>query len=229
MWWFTADTHFDHDNIIRHCDRPFKYVNSMNEYLIEQWNLVVGRGDVIVIAGDFAWANKGSHSYVEKMFTNQLNGSKIFLKGNHDHWSKTKMDHIYHRTINGTRVTVCHYPFRSWVWGYNLHGHSHGTLVPMFNQLDVGVDNAKKLVGEYRPLSFEEVDTLIKTQNGRMKDANLDYHQIEAAASNDVLPEHDTGGDECDLPIREEQVQPGEDQPAMSGTMRPFFSAGEHF
>lgn len=224
--WFTADQHFDHDSIIKHCDRPFTYVNSMNEYLIEQWNKVVGRGDVVVIAGDFAWSNKGSHSYVEKMFTNQLNGSKIFLKGNHDHWSKTKMDHIYHKTIDGIQITICHYPFRSWTRGYNLHGHSHGTLDPWFNQLDVGVDNAKKLVGEYRPLSIVEVDTLIKTQNGRIKhDTNMDYPQKEIDPTSTFLSEHNAGGDERNVPIQEKQVQPGEEHSTMSRIVRPFFTA----
>jgi calcineurin-like phosphoesterase family protein len=205
-YFFTADQHFDHDNIIKHCTRPFTYVNSMNEHLIEQWNKVVGHGDVVVIAGDFAWANKGSHAYVDKMFTNQLNGSKIFLKGNHDRWSKTKMDHIYRKTIDGIQIIVCHYPLRSWTYGYNLHGHSHGTLEPWFNQLDVGVDNAYKLLGEYRPLSIVEVDTLIQTQNGRIKNDNVDYHQKKTQHLDDVLSEHDVNRDGTTMPVREEQV-----------------------
>lgn len=206
MWWFTADQHFDHDNIIKHCDRPFTYVHSMNEHLIEQWNNVVGRGDVIVIAGDFAWSNKGSLAYVEKMFISQLNGSKIFLKGNHDRWIKIKLDHIYHKTIDGIQITICHYPFRSWTRGYNLHGHSHGKLEPLFNQLDIGVDNAKKLIGEYRPFSMVEVDTIIKTQNGRFKNDNLDYHQKKTQCLEHVLSEHDIDGDGTTMPVREEQV-----------------------
>jgi calcineurin-like phosphoesterase family protein len=228
-FFFTADTHFDHDNIIKHCNRPFTYVNSMNSHLIEQWNNVVKRGDVIVIIGDFAWANKGSHSYVERMFINQLNGSKIFLKGNHDHWWKGEAKHIYRHTIEGQSLQMCHYPFRSWIRGYNLHGHSHGTLEPWLNQLDVGVDNAKKLVGEYRPLSMMEVDTLIKTQNGRIKYDNKDYHQKPAKPVVVLLPEHNDIRDGCDVPIREEQIYSNEEQHSMSGTMRPFFSTGEHF
>ena len=34
MVYFTADTHFDHANIIRFCNRPFTSVDEMNEALI---------------------------------------------------------------------------------------------------------------------------------------------------------------------------------------------------
>ena len=39
---FTSDTHFNHTNIIRYCDRPFKSTDEMNEKLIGNWNSAVG-------------------------------------------------------------------------------------------------------------------------------------------------------------------------------------------
>ena len=33
--WFTADTHFGHENIIKHCGRPFQSANHMDAVLIE--------------------------------------------------------------------------------------------------------------------------------------------------------------------------------------------------
>ena len=50
---FTSDTHFNHTNIIRFCNRPFKDVIHMNETIIANWNSVVGPDDIIFHLGDF--------------------------------------------------------------------------------------------------------------------------------------------------------------------------------
>jgi hypothetical protein len=52
--YFTADTHFNHANIISFCQRPFASVAEMNEALIAKWNARVGEGDLVYHLGDFA-------------------------------------------------------------------------------------------------------------------------------------------------------------------------------
>ena len=51
MIYFTADTHFDHANIIRFCNRPFATVEEMNETLIANWNRKVHGNDTVYILG----------------------------------------------------------------------------------------------------------------------------------------------------------------------------------
>ena len=53
--WFTADTHFGHENIIKHCDRPFQSANHMDAVLIENLWAKVGPQDKLWIVGDFAF------------------------------------------------------------------------------------------------------------------------------------------------------------------------------
>ncbi|MBL8880695.1 MAG: hypothetical protein JNG88_16400 [Phycisphaerales bacterium] len=54
MIWFTADTHFGHANIIKHCRRPFASVEEMDETLLRNINARVGRSDTLYHLGDFA-------------------------------------------------------------------------------------------------------------------------------------------------------------------------------
>ena len=107
-WFFTADHHFAHKNIIKHCNRPFDSIEEHDEILIQRWNAVVRGQDVIIIAGDFTLNKTVALEYQKR-----LNGNKIFLKGNHDKWLKEKR-YIYHKKIKGQHIAVCHYPMESW-------------------------------------------------------------------------------------------------------------------
>ena len=49
----TSDTHFNNDNIIKYCDRPFFNHKDMNETLITNWNSVVKPEDTVYHLGDF--------------------------------------------------------------------------------------------------------------------------------------------------------------------------------
>ena len=57
------------------------------------------------------------------------------------------------------------------VW--HLYGHSHAAAEPWADahmagrrSLDVGIDNAYRLLGEYRPWSFEEIRELLGPRPG---------------------------------------------------------------
>lgn len=45
----TSDTHFNHENIIKYCKRPYENANKMNESLIKNWNKVVKKEDLYSI------------------------------------------------------------------------------------------------------------------------------------------------------------------------------------
>ena len=75
-----ADTHFNHANVIKYENRPFKNAEEMDEALIQNWNNVVSKGDKIYVLGDFVFGNK---EYIEELLR-RLNGYKILIMGNHD-------------------------------------------------------------------------------------------------------------------------------------------------
>ncbi len=163
MYYFSADTHFSHANIIIHCDREFHTLEEMNTTMLDNINEKVGDNDIYWHLGDFAWrdANK---------FLDAINCKDIrIILGNHDKREKKtlkqaqergriRLYHGYHdMKIEDKKVTLCHYPMRSWNCSYHgswhLSGHVHGMITnPDKWTMDVGVDS-----NNFFPVSWEEV------------------------------------------------------------------------
>jgi len=78
---FTSDTHFYHENIIKYCSRPFSSVDEMNKAMIDNWNNVVGKNDIVWHLGDFCFGKKDN---IMEIFP-KLNGKINLVMGNHDH------------------------------------------------------------------------------------------------------------------------------------------------
>ncbi len=155
---FTADHHFGHGGVIRMCGRPFASVEEMDEALVHAWNSRVRRSDVVWFLGDFAMGS--SPERCRELF-GRLNGTKHLVRGNHDRqrvldlqWAS--QHDLVQTTVDGTRLTLCHYAMRSWpqVWRGALHlfGHTHATLPPTTQSCDVGVD-----AWAYRPVTLAEI------------------------------------------------------------------------
>ena len=63
--------------------------------------------------------------------------------------------------IDGTYLQLSHYPMEVWNTRHgktiHLHGHTHGNLPIKEHRLDVGIDNAFKLYGEYKPFNWDDI------------------------------------------------------------------------
>ena len=142
---FTGDTHFGDHRTINLWRRPFASTAEMDEHLVQRWNAAIGPEDEVWHLGDFARRAADVPGLLAR-----LNGSKRLLRGNNDPdatieasgWASV---HVYAEIeVDGRKLVLCHYPFRSWNGQHrgaiNLHGHSHGRLKPMPRQFDVGVD-----------------------------------------------------------------------------------------
>ena len=175
---FTSDTHFNHTNIIRFCDRPFGSTEEMNEKLIGNWNFVVGPDDIVFHLGDFCLG--GSAEWTKVL--DRLNGKIYLIIGNHD-LKNMKQGFIgrfeyvameMRIEIGKQKIYLNHYPFLCFEGGYKdvwqLFGHVHtrknntgidaGRLQYLYpTQYDVGVDN-----NDFMPVSFEQVKKIIEKQ-----------------------------------------------------------------
>lgn len=173
---FTADTHFNHEKILQFSQRPFASVREMNEILIENWNKVVGKEDIVFHLGDFsvgrgeAWTEIGS----------RLNGHIHLILGNHDMNNfNSACTHCFEEItmqkyieVGKRGIYLNHYPFLCYsgaekrIW--QLFGHMHTNhnnrsderlklLLP--RQYDVGVDN-----NNFTPVSYLQVKQIIERQ-----------------------------------------------------------------
>lgn len=97
--WYTSDTHFNHTNIIKYCDRPFSDVNEMNEKIVYNWNLLVQPDDTVYHLGDFGLF-RGTKQ--PESFMHRLNGRICLVRGNHDHTETRK---AFDREAEGTWLT----------------------------------------------------------------------------------------------------------------------------
>lgn len=175
---FTADTHFGHFNIIEYTKRPFKSSEHMNKELIRRWNERVKPEDTVIIVGDFCF--KASEKASERgngmplkaqYYANQLNGHKIFIKGNHDtnNGLTTKITALI-MEFGGIEVYITHDPANSHpVYQLNICGHVHKLWKCEKKKngiiINVGVD-----VNDFYPISLREVlDNYNRLKNMKVK------------------------------------------------------------
>ena len=163
MYFFTADEHYGHTNIIKYCNRPFNSIEEMDNTLIKNFNSRVTNKDVTIHIGDFCWAR---HKDDAELYIKALNGSHIFVKGSHDSWLPASAKYIWRKQIEGQFVMCCHYAMRTWERAYygswQLYGHSHGKLEPIGLQYDVGVDN-----NDFYPVSFDDLKNKVFILGGK--------------------------------------------------------------
>jgi calcineurin-like phosphoesterase family protein len=160
MIWFTSDTHFGHENIIKYCKRPFETIEEMDEVLIRNWNDTVQPTDVVYHLGDFAMTTNPDQ------YLRRLNGYKHLILGNHDSKNRRNLRNSTNlvdvkdvdllRLHGKTTIWLSHYAHARWPHAHHgalhLFGHSHGSFEGMGRSMDVGVDPM-----EYYPISLDDV------------------------------------------------------------------------
>jgi len=178
MIFFTSDTHFNHKNIIRFCNRPFSNVHTMNQIMIANWNSKVGKDDLVYHLGDVGLGNKSK----QHELVTQLNGTIILIRGNHDpknqelaatEWFKecgfASVYEYKNLKFEEFGMTLVHNPNREIERSYQLvlHGHFHSSKENRITKklygnllIDVGVDG-----NDFFPYSFNEVVKLVEDSN----------------------------------------------------------------
>ena len=156
-YYFTADFHIDHANIIRFCKRPFKDIGEMKEKIISNWNNLVKQEDIVFHIGDFAMNNTNKEEIISR-----LNGQVILIKGNHDRGDLFKIQDLMFM-LGDEQLHLVHIPEEAQA-DYNLVGHTHEKWktkkIGDHFCINVGVD-----VNNFTPVSEEEIKQIIREDN----------------------------------------------------------------
>jgi len=175
--YFTSDTHFNHANIIKYCNRPFYYEEDfvgegelanrpwknpvikyrreewMNKTLINNWNSIVSPDDIVYHLGDFGFLN--SEEYAE--YLNKLNGHVVLFKGNHDDQNKVKTYLDKAMMYFGGKVVFAqhHPPEEIPICDFVICGHIHNNWKFKINKqnLNIPIINVGVDVNQYAPIS----------------------------------------------------------------------------
>lgn len=183
--WLTSDTHYSHANIVRGTSnwviddnsplvgvRNFLTVEEHNNALVNGINKYVGENDLLISLGDWSFGNeKNIGEFRERLKVKEI----MLCLGNHDHHIREDIvkysnyfdyiEDLVYLCVGKFNFMCCHYPMLSWYGqgrGVSMFfGHCHSNLKVNGKSIDVGVDSAYKLYGEYRPFNLLELKELM--------------------------------------------------------------------
>lgn len=182
-------------------------IQLMDDTLIDNINAHVKPNDTLWHLGDVLFAKKHEYVYRAYKYLSRINCKNIHIVwGNHDSPEITdnrgrtigtnfKSQHsLTEINVQGQKIVLCHYAMAVWDkshrGAWQLYGHSHAGAEPWLNRvmtgrrsMDVGVDNAALLLGEYRPFSFDEIQTIMADRTGLA----IDHHIEQNAPTEEQL------------------------------------------
>jgi len=169
--WFYSDPHFDHNNIIRYCNRPFISLDEMNNVLLREYHNRVKQGDTVYFLGDmtFGRGSKGTRYWLKELQSNEQDVAFYYVKGSHDNGVRPTSTNIPVAEvvrekiieIEGKKVLLIHDPAKtdpSWK-GWVVHGHVHNYRPVLWRKFRINV--SCDAVG-FRPVAINYIAGLIK-------------------------------------------------------------------
>ncbi|MCL5734488.1 MAG: hypothetical protein M1274_02705 [Actinobacteria bacterium] len=133
----TAGPHYRHSRIIWFASRPFADVESMEQTLIERWNVVLPEEANVLMLGDFILVERE----LAPQIVARLNGHIHLLRGNHD---RCRSDQWF---LEAGFVAVDM---------FNVHGHIHRHCSGDPKHLCIVPE-----VTEYSPLTMKQLQEYV--------------------------------------------------------------------
>lgn len=168
--WLISDTHFDHTNIIRYCNRPFRTTEEMNDTILRNWCSTIVSDDIVYFLGDMAFG-RGSRN--PRWWVTQLSGKIVWIKGSHDHGIRPSsvVDGVVRVVLSeqiicdGVVFLLVHDVFDAVVNGWRewtIHGHNHDNRPHIDSRFGHKRVNVSVEVIGYKPISLAQIVREVK-------------------------------------------------------------------
>ena len=178
MLYFTADSHFCDEVTLKRAYRPFDSIEEMDNTIINNWNRIAKKDDIIYHLGDFTSYTPYIKNIYENAFkkVKEINAKVILISGNNetrimnevfegsfDRFKKYLLDLGFYDVIkdslylnlNNNKIFLNHYPLAADKFCFNLFGHIHNLSFAKKFGINVGVDcNHYRLFSEANVLKF---------------------------------------------------------------------------
>lgn len=143
--WFTADSHYGQARTLELSKRPFDSVDQMDKQIIDNWNSVVSKDDIVYHLGDIGDFDKvsklnamsirlvlGNYETDHLVGLSERLGSRIVIINNPSNLVK----------IDNVKFTLIHKPEEAndLAGDFYLFGHIHKLQMVKRNGLNVGTD-----------------------------------------------------------------------------------------
>lgn len=153
--YFISDLHLGHKKILQFSSewREGNTIDEHDEWIVEQWNSVVRKNDVVYLLGDVAFSRDGLAK------CERLNGFKKLIMGNHDQFRVEDYTAVGFRVLGGMikfkGFWLSHAPVHpAELRGCkNIHGHVHSESIDDARYINVCVeaqDGLPRLLEEIR-------------------------------------------------------------------------------
>jgi calcineurin-like phosphoesterase family protein len=190
MYWFTADQHFNHSNIItKFVFRPFCSSGDMNATLIRHHNERVKPGNTCYHLGDFKVSTDGPNVHE---LIGMLNGNHVFISGNHDRRNglNTPLQFAVIKSY-GRSVLLAHKPeecnFLMGLLGIDLGFCGHVHIAWKFRKVEYGdLVNVGADQWDYAPVHAKQV---MKALKGWIRDGRQNLAAREPGPSDEAQSE----------------------------------------
>lgn len=146
---FISDLHLGHKKILEFSPtRGGSTIDEHDQWIIDSWNSVVGKNDMVWVLGDVAFSAKALE------LISKLRGQKKLVRGNHDQQStESYLKHFNNvfGLVKEKGLWLSHAPIHpQHLRGHkNIHGHLHHEVV---------LDEHGQKDGRYFNVSVEQLD-----------------------------------------------------------------------